>query len=86
VLTKLPVTTAGELDRNEQSALERFAEGWSREEIANHLGVGPRAAQAHLSSACAKLGARSRPHAATLLVAMRRLARPEDEGRAADAT
>ena len=55
------------LEPAEVSALQRYGEGWSREEIAAHLGVGPRSVHDSLARARRKLGAHSHSHAAWML-------------------
>lgn len=69
--------TRRELRPDELWALERYGEGWSRAEMAAAGGAGLRGAQAALDAGFRKLGARSRPQAALLLVALRRGVLPE---------
>ena len=72
MLTNVALATREGLGPEELWLLARYAEGWSRDEMAAHIGVGPRLVQASLEAAFRKLGARSRTQAATLVIALQR--------------
>jgi DNA-binding CsgD family transcriptional regulator len=54
------------LDKNEQEALQRFANGQSADEIASSMGVSQSMANHYVRIASRKLGARNRIHAVAL--------------------
>lgn len=57
-----------ELTRREVEVARLVARGLTNGEIAERLGIGEKTAQAHVAAMMAKLGARSRTHAAVLAI------------------
>lgn len=56
-----------ELTGREQEVLDGILQGWSNAELAQRLGITVPTVKTHVSSVLAKLGARSRSHAAALV-------------------
>ncbi len=56
-----------ELTSREREVLDGIVQGWSNAELAQRLGIGVPTVKTHVSSVLAKLGARSRSHAAALV-------------------
>ncbi|WP_217176979.1 response regulator transcription factor [Streptomyces sp. AC495_CC817] len=56
-----------DLTAREQQVLDGILQGWSNAELAQRLGIGIPTVKTHVSNVLAKLGARSRSHAAALV-------------------
>ena len=56
-----------ELTSREQEVLDGILQGWSNAQLAQRLGISVPTVKTHVSSVLAKLGARSRSHAAALV-------------------
>lgn len=69
--TSRPENESG-LTSREQDVLDGILEGWSNAELAQRLGISVPTVKTHVSNVLAKLGARSRSHAAALVRAERR--------------
>ena len=72
MLLNVAVATREVLGPDELWVLERYAEGWSCEEMAAQLGVGSRGVRANLDAAFRKIGVRNRAHAAVMVIALQR--------------
>lgn len=59
-------TTHAELTAREQQVLDGIVRGWSNRQLAENLSISLPTVKTHVSSVLAKLGARSRSHAAAL--------------------
>lgn len=56
-----------ELTSREREVLDGILQGWSNAELAQRMGIGVPTVKTHVSNVLAKLGARSRSHAAALV-------------------
>lgn len=56
-----------ELTGREREVLDGILQGWSNAQLAQHLGISVPTVKTHVSNVLAKLGARSRSHAAALV-------------------